>query len=78
MEMGQPCELHEIWPCAICNGDEARSLHELDQMDPVSPTKVAQFSGRCAYCDTWFEAGTTIRFSYFARGWISKECCGGS
>lgn len=76
MEMGQPCELHEIWPCAICNGDEARSLHELVDMDPVTPLKVAQFPGLCAYCGADFEIGTPIRFSPWARGWVAEGCCG--
>ena len=78
MEMGQPCELHEIWPCAICNGDEARSLNDLFVMDPVTPSKLAQYPGHCAYCGTFYEVETPIRFSPFARGWVSKECCGGS
>lgn len=78
-----PCELHEVWPCAICNGDAARYDAEhkrdvpvLDQSVRVGPkTVLSQFPGRCRSCGTGYEVGTPITYSESHDGWVSKECC---
>lgn len=80
-----PCELHEVWPCAICNGDAARYDAELVRDQPDVDARrprlgggwvEAGFPGHCATCGRGYEVGTPIRFSPGMQGWKSKECCG--
>lgn len=79
-----PCELHEVWPCAICNGDAAR--YDAERMRDVAPADqsvriapgvvLSQFPGRCRSCGTDYEVGTPITYSDSRNGWVVKECCG--
>jgi predicted Zn-ribbon and HTH transcriptional regulator len=75
-----PCELHEIWPCAICNGDEAR-LREADRVAEVAVriapgVVLAVYPGHCARCGLNFGEESPIRYSAGDSGWIALGCCG--
>lgn len=80
--MASPCELHEIWPCAICNGSESRFQASLDAFDPQGGVRLApgiilaRYSGHCRSCGQNFGAGSPLRYSDVHDGWIATACCG--
>lgn len=76
----EPCALHDIWPCAICNGDLAkqeRDLREIDSGTRIAPGVVlARYPGHCAGCGLNFGEESPIRWSDSAGGFIAMGCCG--
>lgn len=77
----QPCEKHEVWPCGICNGDDARLRESLEESVQggvlLAPGVVtASHLGHCARCGQNFGVGSPIRFDDAANGWIALACCG--
>lgn len=80
--MYEPCELHEIFPCALCNGD-AKKLEESTRTPSggnapcIAPgIYLAQFPGRCASCGLNYGEESPIRYDNEAGGWTAMGCCG--
>lgn len=80
----EPCEIHEIWPCAECNGDAARQREEAMRDRLVregGPVRIgggvvlAQFPGQCCDCGESFDAEDPIMRSKSDRGWTGVGCC---
>ena len=85
----QPCDLHDLSNCAICNGTERRFQESLKET-PVwtrrreaadaggprrsGPTIAARFDGHCAGCGRSYGEGDFITHSRDDDGWIA-ECC---
>lgn len=83
------CELHEVSNCSICSGLDKR-LQERERTRPTGGARVrvmrfeplppggvhSSYSGRCAGCGVFYEAGEPIRYDATVEGWVSMECCG--
>lgn len=77
-----PCALHDLWPCALCNGDQAKLDASLDtprgDYEPgtrIAPGVVAsEFPGICAGCGLNYGIGSPIRWT--RRGYQATGCCG--
>ena len=85
MTSTEPCVLHDLWPCAICNGTDKAfqaSLSEpygsdLEPGERIAPGVVAaRFPGLCASCKQNYGISSPIRYSTRATGFVAMACCG--
>lgn len=82
----EPCDLHAVSNCSMCSGLDKRLQAQTRQrgtgsrrvrFERLPPGGVhARYSGRCAGCGVFYEAGEAVRYSDIADGWVSMECCG--
>lgn len=79
-----PCEKHDLWPCALCNGDAARLEESLEtppgDYEPgerIAPGVVASaFPGICGNCGQNYGRRSAIRFNEARQRWQATGCCG--
>lgn len=79
-----PCTLHDLWPCAECNGDAAKLEQSLEtpsgEHDPgtrIAPGVVASaFPGICGGCGQNYGRGSAIRKNDRTQRWEALGCCG--
>lgn len=79
-----PCALHDLWPCAICNGDLAKQEASLEtppgDYEPgarIAPGVVAaSYPGLCVSCGQNYGVGSPVRWDERREGWRATGCCG--